>query len=143
MLNAIVASAAGAQPASASVQVVWQQARWAQLSGPGDLGDANDGVFVISGEVRNAGDRPVRSIKIEYDLLDDLHHVIVSEFSYNHGAEDLRRPDYENGQVGREALDLRPLAPGASDLFRMVFFRSDVPHFAHWRVRVSDVEYGD
>ena len=128
------------EPAS-GVRILWQQARWATLGGPDELGNAGDSVFVISGELRNASGRSIWSVKLHYDLLDELHGRVASEYGFNRGAEDLRRADYESGAVGRAALDVQPLAPGAVDLFRMVFFRREVPPFAHWRVRIGDVEY--
>jgi hypothetical protein len=36
-------------------------------------------------------------------------------------------------------VPVRSLGPGEKDLFRMVFFRSDVPRFERWRVRIMEV----
>ena len=133
--------AVSAPTANPPVRILWQQARWATIGGPDDLGTASDSVFVVSGELRNASSRIIWSVKLHYELLDELHARVAAEYGYNRSAEDLRRADYESGAVGRAALDVRPLEPGAVDLFRMVFFRREVPPFTHWRVRVGDVEY--
>jgi hypothetical protein len=126
-----------------AVQVLWQQARWTTVGGPDELGNSGNSVFVISGEIRNAAERPIRSVKLVYELLDDLHARVAFELGYNRAAEDLRRGDRESGEAHRGGIDVQPIAPGQVDLFRMVFFRSEVPPFAHWRVRVSAVEFAD
>ena len=133
--------AVSAPMADPPVRILWQQARWATIGSPDDLGNSGDSVFVVSGELRNASSRSIWSVKLHYELLDELHQRVASEYGYNRSAEDVRRADFESGAVGRAALDVRPLAPGAVDLFRMVFFRREVPPFAHWRVRIGDVEY--
>ena len=141
LATALVASSSpGVEPASAppAVRILWQEARWASIAGPTELSEGTDSVFVISGELQNAGPSPVESVKVVYELLDEMHAVVASEYGYNHAAEDLRSPEYERGEVKREGLDVRPLAPGAIDLFRMVFFRNEVPRFARWRVRVTE-----
>lgn len=138
---AVVSFAAEPTPDEPALRILRQQARWTALTGATELGDASDSVFVVSGELRNVGRRPVDSVKLVYELLDELHSVVASEYGYNRSAEDLRRPDYEAGQVGRDALEVRPIAPGETDPFRMVFFRSEVPPFVRWRVRVIEVKY--
>jgi hypothetical protein len=78
----------------------------------------------------------------EYELLPSDSQgdvVLASEYGYNFRAEALRSPAVEAGQVAMASVPIQPLAPGEKDLFRMVFFRSDVPRFERWRVRILEV----
>jgi len=124
------------------VRIVNQEARWTALGLSNDFDLANEDLpcLVISGELQNVSDRPVLAVKILYELTDGAGHPVAHEFSYNLGAEDLRRPDYESGQVGRDALDLHSIPSGGTDLFRMMFFRADTRGFKDYRVRVLEVE---
>jgi hypothetical protein len=147
VLALLAAAAARAQPVPeaglpAPVRIVHQEARWTAmgLGNDFDLGNEDLPYLVISGELRNLSDRPVLAVKIRYELVDGAGRLVAHEFSYNHGAEDLRRPDYEAGKVDRSALDLHPIPPGGTDLFRMMFFRSDVHGFKTYRVRLLEVE---
>lgn len=144
MLLTLAASAllAAPTPPAATVRILHQQGRWTGTAGGDVLGDSTDSMFLISGELQNTGDRPLAYVKLRFELLDANDTVLAGEYGYNHRAEDLRRPDYEAGKVGREALDVSPLAPGAKDMFRMLFLRGAMPaHFDHWRVRVLSVGY--
>jgi hypothetical protein len=133
---------AAVTPAGApAVRILRQSARWTGLAGPDPLSDETESLFLISGELRNGGRRPIAYVKLGFELLDDAGLVLASEYGYNRKAEDLRRPDYEAGHVSRDRLHIEPLAPGATDAFRMIFFRSDVPRFEKWRVRVMEVGY--
>ena len=137
---AILAALATAGPSSAgTVRIVEQSARWTGLMPIDDLQETGQTMFVISGELENTGTEPIHWVKLSYELLDggDDHPVVVaSEYGYNLRAEALRGDD---GASAATAASLRPLAAGEKDLFRMVFFRSDVPRFAGWRVRILEV----
>ena len=146
LLVALVAGSPGATapvtPAGDSaVRITRQAARWTGFGGPDLLSDGTESLFLISGELRNGGTRPVAYVKLGFELLDDTGLVLASEYGYNRKAEDLRGPEYEAGQVSRDELHIEPLAPGATDDFRMIFFRVDVPRFEKWRVRVLEVGY--
>lgn len=125
------------------VRVEWVEGRWTELSGADSLSNDARSLFLISGELRNAGDAPITWVKLGFDLLDERYAVVAHEFGYNHRAEALRDPAVEAGDDDRARLDIRPLPPGASDSFRMVFFRADVPRFVRWRVRVLEVRTRD
>ena len=149
MLAAVVAAAtplAQASPAAAAhdgIRIVHQSARWTSLLAGDELKDSGDTMFVISGEVENTGSAPVRWVKLVYELLNDTADgevVLASEHGYNLRAEALRNPAVESGATPAAAVPVRRLAPGETDLFRMVFFRADVPHFDRWRVRVVEVQ---
>ena len=115
------------------VRIVRQSARWAGLLPVDDLQDSGETMFVISGEVENAGAEPVAWVKLGYELLDGSGAdavVRASEYGYNRRAEGLRGP--------APHAAVAPLAPGEKDSFRMTFFRSDVPHFDTWRVHILE-----
>lgn len=92
-------------------------------------------VFVMRGEIRNKGNDPIHHVVLRYELLDASGKVLHDAEGYNRGAESMR-PD-EEGTVRPDKVV--PLAPGAKDSFRMVFFHDEVPKFTNQRVRVVDV----
>ena len=149
VLAALVVAAATPHPgllsgsaAAGGVRIVSQSARWASLLAVDELKDGSETMFVISGEIENTGLRPVRWVKLEYELVADTadgEAVLASEHGYNRRAEALRDPAVEADTRIAAALPVRPLAAGERDLFRMVFFRADVPHFDRWRVRILEV----
>ena len=146
LLAATTPGPAPATPPMASaggVRVVAQSARWTDLVAMDELTDGANTMFLISGEIENGGVTPVSWVKLGYELLaggaDGGDVVLASEYGYNFRAEALRSATVEAGEVAPTAVPLRPLAPGERDLFRMVFFRTDVPRFERWRVRILEV----
>lgn len=117
-------------------RIVTQEARWTGLAAGDQLAGDGDGLFLISGQVRNEGAVPLGDVRLVYELLTD-GVVVAREYGYNRAAEALREPAVESGAVPRERIDIRPLQPGESDLFRMIFLRGAVPRFDAWRVRVE------
>jgi len=139
---AVAPSPAGTPAELGGVKIVSQSARWTGLLAVDELKDDADSIFVISGEVENTGTRPITWVKLSYELLADTADgdvVLASEYGYNFRAEALRSPAVEAGDVLPTAVPVRALQPGERDLFRMVFFRADVPRFDRWRVRILDV----
>lgn len=128
----------GAENPLTGVQVARQEARWAGPGGDDLLNDTSGSWFVISGDVRNAGPKPLAYVKLLFELVDANGSALASEHGYNHRAEDLRLPDYEAGKISRADLRIPPLQPGESDSFRMLFIRSEIPRFSGWRVRVLE-----
>ena len=136
------AAPAPAEADAGPVRVINQAARWTGLLTMDDLQGESESMFLISGEVENTSSMPVTFVKLGYELLADTSDgevVLASEYGYNFRAEALRSSPVEAGDVARAAVPVRPLGPGERDLFRMVFFRSDVPRFDRWRVRVLEV----
>jgi hypothetical protein len=128
--------------AANGVRVVSQSARWTGLLAIDELKDGEETMFVISGELENTGPGPVSWVKLGYELLGDDNQgdvVLASEYGYNFRAEALRSAPVEAGDVAPDSVPVCPLDPGEKDLFRMVFFRADVPRFARWRVRILEV----
>ena len=124
------------------VRVVTQSARWTGLLSIDELTDESESMFLISGEIENARNTPVNWVKLRYELVADTNDgevVLASEYGYNFRAEALRSAAVEAGRVEPTAVPIQPLAAGEKDLFRMVFFRADVPRFDRWRVRILEV----
>jgi hypothetical protein len=92
-------------------------------------------MFVMRGELRNNGKRPVRYVVLRYELLDEQGKVVKDVEGYNRSAESMR-PD-EEGKV--DVHKVTPIPAGGTDSYRMVFFHDEVPRFASQRVRVTEV----
>ena len=131
--------AATPKPDPTGVRIINQSARWSGLVAIDDLAEGSESMFLISGEIENAGPVPVRWVKLGYELLRGDDVVLASEYGYNFRAEDLRSPAVEAGEIQAAEVPVQALAPGEKDLFRMVFFRCDVPPFESWRVRILEV----
>lgn len=128
---------------TAEVRIVNQAARWTGLLAMDELKDDSATMFLISGEIENVGPGSVVYVKLGYELLADRGDgevVLATEYGYNFRAEALRSAAVEAGEVSPTMVPVRPLGPGEKDLFRMVFFRSDVPKFDRWRVRILEVK---
>jgi hypothetical protein len=146
LLAGVLAFTVSSPPASttatadhASARIVSQSARWTGLPTMDELQDDTQTMFLISGEVENDGTTPIAWVKLGYELLGDGDVVLASEHGYNFRAEALHDAAVETGRVAPGDVPIRPLAPGEKDMFRMVFFRSDVPRFQRWRVRILEV----
>jgi len=124
----------------ARIEITSSAASWDNLSelflGNTPAAAFGDGsVFVMRGELRNKSSAKVHHVVLRYELLDASGKVLHDAEGYNRSAEAMR-PD-EEGTVRAESVV--PLAPGATDSFRMVFFHDEVPRFASQRVRVVEV----
>jgi hypothetical protein len=147
----LVALALGALPANAGesatapaadsdIEITSSAASWDNLSelflGNTPAAAFGEGsVFVMRGELRNKGKTSVHHVVLRYELLDASGKVLHDAEGYNRAAESMR-PD-EEGTVRAERVV--PIASGATDSYRMVFFHDEVPRFASQRVRVTEV----
>jgi hypothetical protein len=147
----LVALALGALPANAGesatapaadsdIEITSSAASWDNLSelflGNTPAAAFGEGsVFVMRGELRNKGKTSVHHVVLRYELLDASGKVLHDAEGYNRAAEAMR-PD-EEGTVRAERVV--PIASGATDSYRMVFFHDEVPKFASQRVRVVEV----
>ena len=138
---ATASSASAAQkPAADRIEITSTNASWDNLSelflGSTPAAPFGEGsVFVMRGELRNKGDKPVRYVVLRYELLDDKGKVLTDAEGFNRSAESMR-PD-EEGKVRAE--EVKSIPAGGVDTYRMVFFHDEVPHFTSQRVRVSEV----
>ncbi len=122
------------------IEITSSAASWDNLSelflGNTPAAPFGDGsVFVMRGELRNKSGASVHHVVLRYELLDASGKVLHDAEGYNRSAESLR-PD-EEGTVRADRVV--PLAPGATDSYRMVFFHDEVPRFASQRVRVVEI----
>ena len=92
-------------------------------------------MFVMRGELRNKGDKPVHHVVLRYELLDDKGKVLQDVEGFNRSAEGMR-PDEEGHTHPQE---VNPIPAGGVDSYRMVFFHDEVPRFTSQRVRVAEV----
>jgi hypothetical protein len=139
-----------ATPALARVEITAEQAkqirvRWVKgeataLAAGGDLGVDERSIFLISGEVENVSDQRIAWVKFRFDLLDAGYGVVASEYGYNRGAEALREPAVERGEQDPATLKIPAIEPRGADGFRMTFFKSEVPRFVRWRVKILEVK---
>ena len=95
------------------------------------------GVFVISGELTNKSGSPVHHVVLLYELVDGQGRVVYREEGFNRAAESLAETDQQSRTAPPPAV--APIAPGASDGYRMLFLDRELPPFHHTRVVVSRV----
>ena len=91
------------------------------------------GLFVISGVIENVDDEAVHHVVLRYELLDDKERVVYRDEGLNRSAEALAAPKLT------DAGAVLPIAPGATDTFRMIFLTEELPGFDHTRVTVARV----
>lgn len=90
-------------------------------------------LFVITGSVRNASAVPVHHVVLRVELVDETGKVVYRDESYNRSAEALA--DEKLDDPARVA----PIAPGATDTFRMILMSDELPVFKDSRVTVARV----
>jgi hypothetical protein len=122
------------------IRVKWAQGDSSALAAGGDLGVDERAIFLISGEVENVSDQRIAWVKFRFDLLDAGYDVVASEYGYNRSAEAMREPAVERGEQDPASLNIPAIEPGKADGFRMTFFRSEVPRFVRWRVKILEVK---
>lgn len=93
------------------------------------------GVFVISGTLKNDAAAPVHHVVLRYELLDEAGRVVYRDEGFNRAAETLA----ETEQAASKPPPVIPLAPGATDSYRMLFLNAELPDFHHTRVTVERV----
>lgn len=136
------AAAPAALGEASRIVVVEHQGRWASLGRLSPVGDrlAEDergGFYVISGTLRNDSRQPVDFVELSYELLDDRGRVVLRDQGYNRTAETLRDSEGHSTTPLPDAARPPPIPPGATDSFRMFFFRDETPQFASYRIRVA------
>jgi hypothetical protein len=133
---ALAAAAAAAAPqmgsAGDTVRITEQQSRWE--SGYGST------FFNIVGKLTNAGDQPVRYVRLKAELLDKDGKVVASTDFFNYKAEGLGRDDLKGSLDDKLAqVKPQPIPPDGSDNFRCSFLKEETPPFATHRVTVTAV----
>src|ERR1051325_3420101 len=85
----------GTAVSSQTVTILTHSAYWTDVFGlaPQSTGSAKKkepAVLVVRGELRNVSKSPLHHVELQIDLLDSEGTVVLSESTYNYGAEMLR-----------------------------------------------------
>jgi len=100
--------------------------------------DERNGLFVISGTLQNVSSEPIRAVMLEFTLVAPDGAVLYRRESFNRAAEALL--DVEDPMaVAGARNDIQPIAPGATDSYRMIFIGEEIPAFDHPAVTVRAV----
>jgi hypothetical protein len=100
-------------------------------------GDAEP-IFLITGRLKNTSRKPLTYVKFQFELLSEDGVVVVRDYGYNRKAEELRDEAYESGKKTLKEMSIEPLAVNAEEGFRFLFFKSDIPQFHSYRIRVLE-----
>lgn len=100
--------------------------------------DKRNGLFVISGTLKNVSSEPVHAVILEFTLVAKDGSVVYRRESFNRAAEGLLDAEDAADAASIEAT-LVPVAPGATDSYRMIFIGEEIPAFDHPAVVVRGV----
>jgi hypothetical protein len=117
------------------VQIESYQGEWTSFASM--EGDAAP-IFLITGQLKNTAEKPLTYVKIQFELLDEDGVVITRDYGYNRKAEALREEAYENGKKTLADMEVENLGAGQQDSFRFLFFKSDIPEFRSYRIRIME-----
>lgn len=95
-------------------------------------------ILLISGRLENTSEHPLQYVKLQFELLSEDGVVVFRDHGYNRKAEALREEVYETGQKTLTEMAVEPIAAGAQDEFRFIFFRADIPEFHAYRIRILE-----
>jgi hypothetical protein len=122
-------------PPGVNVQVSTHKGEWSSFASM--EGDAEP-IFLITGSLKNSSGKPLTYVKFQFELLDEDGVVVVRDYGYNRKAEELRDEAYESGKKTLKDMRIEPLAANAEDGFRFLFFKSDIPQFHSYRIRLLE-----
>ena len=141
-LVVVAASAADIRPAT-DVHIEETKSYWTSVGvdimadATGDP-DKRNGLFVISGTLKNVSSTPLRVVMLEFTLVGKDGAVVYRRESFNRAAENLLDAEDAADATSIEAT-LVPIAPGATDSYRMIFIGEEIPAFDHPAVAVRGV----
>lgn len=118
-----------------SVQLTAHKGEWSSFASM--EGDAEP-IFLITGQLKNTSDKPLAYVKFQFELLDEDGVVLIRDHGYNRKAEALREEEYESGKKSLQAMAIEQLKGGMEDSFRFLFFKSDIPEFRSYRIRIME-----
>jgi hypothetical protein len=95
-------------------------------------------ILRIHGRLENTAGKPLTYVKLQYELLGENDLVVFRDYGYNRKAEVLREEDYESGKKALKDMEVEQVRAGAQDDFRFIFFKTDVPDFRAYRIRVLE-----
>jgi hypothetical protein len=117
------------------VQITAHRGEWttfASMEGGGEQ------IFLITGQLKNTKDKPLAYVKMQFELLDEDGVVILRDYGYNRKAEALREEAYESGKKSLADMQIENIGAGIEDSFRFIFFKSDIPEFRSYRIRILE-----
>jgi hypothetical protein len=117
------------------VRVLSHEGQWSALFG---TGGSSEPMLLISGRLENLTEKPLAYVKLQCELLGQDDIVVFRDYVYNRKAEALREEDYENGKKSLAEMSIEPITGGAQESFRFIFFKSDIPEFRSYRLRVLE-----
>lgn len=117
------------------VRMLEHQGQWAALFG---TGGSSEPMFLISGQLENVARKPLTYVKLQCELLGQDDVTVFRDYGYNRKAEALREEDYENGKKSLADMQIEPISGGTQESFRFIFFKSDIPEFRSYRIRVIE-----
>lgn len=121
---------------SRAIQVIEHSAYWADLPGlpTADADPHGATLLVVSGSLRNRSRLPVHHVRLRFELLDKSGTVVAAEEGFSRSGEQLKPVS----GVDEPSHPTPPLPPQATDRFRMLFVRADLPAFERYVVHVVD-----
>ncbi|NOT56986.1 MAG: hypothetical protein HOP18_20495 [Deltaproteobacteria bacterium] len=122
-------------PPDAAIRIVTHRGEWSAFFSTGG-GDAP--FFLIAGQLENTSGKPLRYVKLQFELLNKDGVVVHRDYGYNRQAEALREEDYEKGKKSLEEMKIDSVAADAQDGLRFFFFQDETPEFASYRIRVLE-----
>jgi hypothetical protein len=120
---------------NARVQIAAHKGEWSSFASM--EGDAEP-IFLITGQLKNISDKPLTYVNMQFELLDEDGLALVQDYGYNRKAEALREEAYESGKKSLKDMGVENLPAGVEDSFRFLFFKSDIPQFHSYRIRVLE-----
>jgi hypothetical protein len=118
------------------VSILSHHGQWTSLLG---TGGSSEPMFLISGQVENRAQKPLTYIKLQCELLGQDNVTVFRDYVYNRKAEALRDEEYENGSKTLADMRIKAIGVGTKESFRFIFFKSDVPEFLSYRIRVLEI----
>ena len=100
--------------------------------------DKRNGLFVISGTLKNVSSEPIRAVLLEFTLVAKDGSVVYRRESFNRRAEALLDAENEAAAARTQSM-VEPIAPGATDSYRMIFIGEEIPAFDHPAVSIRAV----
>jgi hypothetical protein len=119
----------------AKAQITTHKGEWSVFASM--QGDAEP-IFLITGKLKNISAQPLAYVKMQFELLDPEGVVIVRDYGYNRQAEALREEAYESGKKTLKEMAIPPLKAGVEESFRFLFFKTDIPEFHSYRIRIME-----
>jgi hypothetical protein len=117
------------------VRILHHRGEWTSFF---SMSGGSEQILLITGQLENTSGKPLSYVKLQFALLGEDDVVVFRDYGYNRKAEALREDEYEKGEKSLQDMGVEHIAAGAQDTFRFVFFKTDVPEFRSYRIRVLE-----